>query len=103
MRLKTTNIKTDTDPKQWAIFPRQELIHKHINDYGMINPIVVDSEGNLQFGGCRLQYAVLRGWDEIDAIVCDDPNEIKKLQDEQSLFEYTFLEEQYIERKQQGQ
>ena len=69
----------------------------------MINPIVVDSEGNLQFGGCRLQYAVLREWDEIDAIVCDDPDEIEKLQNKQSLFEYTFLEERYIERKQQGQ
>ena len=103
MRLKIANIKTGTDPKQWAIFSRQELIHKHIDEHGMVNPIVVDSEGNLQFGGCRLQYAVLREWDEIDAIVCDDLDEITKLQDEQSLFEYTFLEERYIERKQQGQ
>ncbi len=97
------DVKTGTHPKQWAIFERQKLIHKHIDKHGMVNPIVVDSEGKLQFGGCRLQYAVLREWDEIDAIVCDDFNEIKKLQDEQSLFEYTFLEEQYIERKQQGQ
>ena len=98
-----SDVKTGTQPKQWAIFNRQKLIHKHIDEHGMVNPIVVDSEGNLQFGGCRLQYAVLREWDEIDAIVCDDPNEVKKLQDEQSFFEYTFLEEQYIERKQQGQ
>ena len=101
--MKVSDVKTGTQPKQWAIFNRQKLIHKHIDEHGMVNPIVVDSEGNLQFGGCRLQYAVLREWDEIDAIVCDDPNEVKKLQDEQSFFEYTFLEEQYIERKQQGQ
>ena len=101
--MKVSDVKTGTHPKQWAIFPRQELIHKHIDEHGMVNPIVVDSEGNLQFGGCRLQYAVLREWDEIDAIVCDDPDEITKLQDEQALFEYTFLEEQYIERKQQEQ
>ena len=97
------DVKTVSHPKQWAIFDRQRLIHKHIDEHGMVNPIVVDSEGNLQFGGCRLQYAVLREWDEIGAIVCDDPDEIAKLQDEQSLFEYTFLEERYIERKQQGQ
>ena len=101
--MKVSDVKTGTHPKRWAIFNRQRLIHKHIDEHGMVNPIVVDSEGNLQFGGCRLQYAVLREWDEIDAIVCDDPNEVKKLQDEQSFFEYTFLEEQYIERKQQGQ
>ena len=98
-----SDVKTGTHPKQWAIFDRQRLIHEHLDEHGMINPIVVDSGGNLQFGGCRLQYAVLREWDEIDAIVCDDPDEITKLQDEQSLFEYTFLEEQYIERKQQEQ
>tara|TARA_R100000654_G_scaffold5939_1_gene16038 strand:+ start:841 stop:1140 length:300 start_codon:yes stop_codon:yes gene_type:complete len=98
-----SDVKTGTHPKQWAIFDRQRLIHKHLDEHGMVNPIVVDSEGNLQFGGCRLQYAVLREWDEIDAIVCDDPDEITKLQDEQSLFEYTFLEEQYIERKQEEQ
>tara|TARA_R100000654_G_scaffold548_2_gene2090 strand:+ start:556 stop:861 length:306 start_codon:yes stop_codon:yes gene_type:complete len=101
--LKVNDVKTVSHPKQWAIFDRQRLIHKHIDEHGMVNPIVVDSEGNLQFGGCRLQYAVLREWDEIGAIVCDDPDEIAKLQDEQSLFEYTFLEERYIERKQQGQ
>lgn len=101
--LKVSDVKTGTRPKKWAIFDRQRLIHKHIDEHGMVNPIVVDSEGNLQFGGCRLQYAVLREWDKIDAIVCDDPDEITKLQDEQSLFEYTFLEERYIERKQQGQ
>ena len=101
--LKVSDVKTGTHPKQWAIFNRQRLIHKHIDEHGMVNPIVVDSEGNLQFGGCRLQYAILREWDEIDAIVCDDPNEIVKLQDEQSLFEYTFLEKQYIERKKQEQ
>ena len=101
--MKVSDVKTGTHPKQWAIFDRQRLIHKHLDEHGMVNPIVVDSEGNLQFGGCRLQYAVLREWDEIDAIVCDDPDEITKLQDEQSLFEYTFLEEQYIERKQEEQ
>lgn len=101
MRSKIADIKTSTDPKQWAIFPRQELIFKHIDENGMLNPIVVDSENNLQFGGCRLQYAILRGWNEIDAVVCDDPYEVTRLQDEQFLFEYTFLEEQYIERKQQ--
>jgi ATP phosphoribosyltransferase len=101
--LKVSDVKTGRHPKQWAIFDRQRLIHEHLDEHGMINPIVVDSEGNLQFGGCRLQYAVLREWDEIDAIVCDDPHEIEKLQNKQSLFEYTFLEEQYIERKQQGQ
>jgi len=101
--LKVSDVKTGRHPKQWAIFDRQRLIHEHLDEHGMINPIVVDSEGNLQFGGCRLQYAVLREWDEIDAIVCDDPDEIEKLQNKQSLFEYTFLEERYIERKQQGQ
>ena len=101
--MKVNDVKTVSHPKQWAIFDRQRLIHKHIDEHGMVNPIVVDSEGNLQFGGCRLQYAVLREWDEIGAIVCDDPDEIAKLQDEQSLFEYTFLEDRYIERKQQGQ
>jgi ATP phosphoribosyltransferase len=101
--LKVSDVKTGRHPKQWAIFDRQRLIHEHLDEHGMINPIVVDSEGNLQFGGCRLQYAVLREWDEIDAIVCDDPHEIEKLQNKQSLFEYTFLEERYIERKQQGQ
>ena len=101
--LKVSDVKTGKHPKQWAIFDRQRLIHEHLDEHGMINPIVVDSEGNLQFGGCRLQYAVLREWDEIDAIVCDDPDEIEKLQNKQSLFEYTFLEERYIERKQQGQ
>ena len=99
--MKLSDVKTGTDPKQWAICERQSLIHKHIREHGMINPIVVDSEGNLQFGGCRLQYAVLKGWDQINAIVSDDPREVKKLQDKQSLFEYTFLEDQYIERKQQ--
>ena len=100
--MKVSDVKTGSDPQQWAICPRQELIHKHIDEHGMVNPIVVGSDRHLKFGGCRLQYAVLKEWDEIDAIVCDDPNEIKKLQDEQSLFEYNFLEEQYRERKQQG-
>lgn len=100
MRLKIADIKTGTDPKRWAMFERQRLIHKHIDQNGMVNPIVVDNENNLQFGGCRLQYAILRGWNEIDAISCDDPYEVTRLQDEQSFFEYTFLEEQYIERKQ---
>ena len=97
--MKIADIKTDTNPEFWAIFERQKLIHKHIDENGMVNPIVVDSANNLHFGGCRLQYAVLRGWDEIDVIVCDDLKEVRKLQDDQSLFEYSFLEECYIERK----
>jgi len=100
MRLKVSEIKTDTDPTQWAVFPRQELIHEHLDRYGMKNPIVVNSKNELQFGGCRLQYAVLRGLEEIEVIVTDDMNEVRRLQDEQAMFEHTFLPEQYIERKQ---
>ena len=99
MRLKVSEVKTATDPTQWAIFRRQELIHEHLDQHGMKNPIVVNSRNELQFGGCRLQYAVLRGLEEIEVIVTDDMDEVRRLQDEQSLFEYTFLPEQYIERK----
>ena len=100
MRLKLNDIKTGSNPKQWAIFERQRLIHKHIDEHGVVNPIVVNSENELQFGGCRLQYAVLNNWTSIGVIVCDDLEEITKLQDEHSLFEYNFLDERYIERKQ---
>jgi len=99
MRLKLSEIKTGTKPEQWAIFERQKLIHKHIADYGMVNPIVVNSENELQFGGCRLQYAVLNNWKDIEVIVCDDASEVTRLQDAHSLFEYSFLDEQHIERK----
>jgi ParB-like chromosome segregation protein Spo0J len=100
MRLKLSDIKTGSNPKQWAIFERQRLIHKHIDEHGMVNPIVVNSENELQFGGCRLQYAVLNNWTDIEVIVCDDLEEVTKLQDEHSLFEHNFLDERYIERKQ---
>ena len=103
MRLKLSEIKTGGNPEQWAIFERQKLIHKHIDEHGMVNPIVVNSENELQFGGCRLQYAVLNNWSDIEVIVCDDLEELKKLQDDHSLFEYTFLNEKYIERKQSGE
>lgn len=66
----------------------------------MVNPIVVNSENELQFGGCRLQYAVLNNWTDIEVLVCDELKEVTKLQDEHSLFEYNFLDERYIERKQ---
>ena len=100
MRLKVSEVKTATDPAQWAIFPRQEMIHAHIDQHGMKKPIVVNSKNELQFGGCRLQYAVLRGLEEIEVIVTDDMDEVRRLQDEQAMFEYTFLAEEYIERKQ---
>jgi ParB-like chromosome segregation protein Spo0J len=100
MRLKINKIKTGTNPAQWAIFRRQELIHEHLDQHGMKNPIVVNSKYELQFGGCRLQYAVLKGLEEIEAIVTDDIDEVRRLQNQQSLFEYTFLPEEYIERKQ---
>ena len=98
--MKLSDIKTGSNPKQWAIFERQRLIHKHIDEHGMVNPIVVNSENELQFGGCRLQYAVLNNWTDIEVIVCDELQEVTKLQDEHSLFEYNFLDERYIERKQ---
>jgi len=100
MRLKLSDIKTGSNPRQWAIFERQRLIHKHIDEHGMVNPIVVNSKNELQFGGCRLQYAVLNNWTDIEVIVCDELQEVTKLQDEHSLFEYSFLDERYIERKQ---
>jgi hypothetical protein len=50
-----------------------------------------------------LQYAVLNNWSDIEVIVCDDLEELTKLQDDHSLFEYTFLNEKYIERKQSGE
>ena len=100
MRLNLSDIKTGSNPKQWAIFERQRLIHKHIDEHGMVNPIVVNSENQLQFGGCRLQYAVLNNWTDIEVIVCNELKEVTKLQDEHALFEYSFLDERYIERKQ---
>ena len=99
MLLKLSEIKTSTKPEQWAIFERQKLIHQHISENGMINPIVVNSDYELQFGGCRLQYAHLNGWDNIEVIICNEINEVRKLQDEHSLFEHSFLDEQYIERQ----
>lgn len=80
------------------MFERQKRIHAHISEHGMANPIVVNSDYELQFGGCRLQYAILTGWEYIDAIICDDPLEIQRLQDEQSGYEYNFLPENLIER-----
>ena len=99
MRLKLSEIKTGSDPKQWAIFERQKLIHKHIAEHGMANPIVVNSKSELLFGACRLQYAALNNWADIEVIVCDDMDEVTKLQDAHSFFEYSFLDEKYIERK----
>ena len=103
MRLNLNEILTGSDPKCWAIFERQRLIHKHIEQSGMVNPIVVNSKNELQFGGCRLQYAVLNDWKDIEVIVCDDLDEVRKMQDAHSLFEYSFLAEEYIERKQEKQ
>jgi len=99
MRLKLSDIKIGYNPRHSAIFERQRLIHKHIDEHGMVNPIVVNSKNELQFGGCRLQYAVLNKWEDIEVIVCDDASEVTRLQDAHSLFEYNFLDEQYIERK----
>ena len=98
MRLKASEVKTPTSPNQWAVFKRQKLIHKHIAEHGMVNPIVVNSKHELQFGGCRLQYAVFSGLEYIDVIVCDDPKEVRRLQDEQARYEYNFLPENLIER-----
>ena len=100
MRLRVSEVKTATDPKQWAVFERQERIHAHIAEHGMVNPIVVNSDHELQFGGGRLQYAVFAGWEDIDVIICDDPQEIRRLQDEHSGYEYSFLPEHLIERRQ---
>jgi len=97
--LKVSEVVTSTHPRQWAIFERQRQIHAHIAEHGMTHPIVVNSKNELQFGGCRLQYAVLNNLEYIDVIVCDDADEVKKLQDAHSNYEYTFLPEHLIERK----
>lgn len=65
----------------------------------MINPVVVNSNNELQFGGCRLQYAVLNGWKDIPVIVIDNLDEVRKKQKEMAMFEYTFLPEEFIEIK----
>ena len=65
----------------------------------MINPIVVSSNNELQIGGCRLQYAVLNGWEDIPAIIIDDLDEVRQKQKEMAMFEYTFLSEKFIEIK----
>jgi ParB-like chromosome segregation protein Spo0J len=70
-----------------------------MDEHGITNPIVVNSNYELQFGGCRLQYAVLNNLEYIDVIICDDLDELRRLQDEQSEYEYTFLPEHLIERK----
>ena len=100
MRLKVSEVKTGTDPRYWTIFERQKLIHEHIAEHGMVNPIVVNSNYELQFGGCRFQYAVLNGLEYIDVIICNGIKEINRLQDEQSGYEYNFLPEHLIERRQ---
>jgi hypothetical protein len=97
--LKVRDVVAGSDPRHWAIFERQRLIHKHIGEHGMINPIVVNSKNELQFGGCRFQYAVLNDWDKIPAVVVDDLNEVRRLQKEMAKMEYGFLPEQYIEIK----
>jgi len=65
----------------------------------MINPIVVNSNNELQFGGCRLQYAVLNEWEDIPAIIIDDLYEVRQKQKEMAMLEYTFLPEELIEIK----
>lgn len=102
MRLKVSDVKTGTSPKQWAIFERQRQIHAHMDKHGITNSIVVNSNHELQFGGCRLQYAVLNNLEYIDVIICDDLDEVKRLQNKQSEYEYTFLPENLIERKRKG-
>ena len=97
--MKVAEIKTGGDPRHWAIFERQKRIHKHIAENGMINPIVVNSNNELQFGGCRLQHAVLNGWEDIPAIIIDDLDEVRQKQKEMAMFEYTFLPEEFIEIK----
>jgi len=106
MRLPVSEIKTYTgkvkvlgsDPKSWAIFERQKAIHKHIDEHGMINPIIINSNKELQVGGCRLQYAILNEWQDINVIICDDPVEILNLQGMQANYEHTFLPKNLIER-----
>ena len=99
MRLRVSEVKTGTSPKHWPIFERQRQIQAHMDEHGITNPIVVNSNYELQFGGCRLQYAVLNNLEYIDVIICDDLDELRRLQDEQSEYEYTFLPEHLIERK----
>ena len=65
----------------------------------MINPIVVNSNNELQFGGCRLQYAVLNEWEDIPAIIIDALDEVRQKQKEMAMLEYTFLPEELIEIK----
>jgi len=106
MRLAVSEIKTwagkvktlDSDPKSWAIFERQKAIHKHLDEHGMINPIIINSNKELQVGACRLQYAILKRWQYINVIICDDPVEILSLQDMQANYEHTFLPQNLIER-----
>ena len=98
MRLPVSEIKTCSDPKSWAIFERQKAIHRHIDKHGMINPIIINSNKELQVGGCRLQYAILNEWQDINVIICDDPVEILNLQDRQANYEPTFLPKNLIER-----
>ena len=97
--MKVRDVVAGSDPRHWAIFERQRLIHTHIGEHGMVNPIVVNSKNELQFGGCRFQYAVLNDWDEIPAVVVDDADEVKRLQREMAAMEYEFLPEQHIEIK----
>lgn len=95
--MKVSDVKTESDPRHWAIFERQRRIHEHIAENGMINPIVVNSSNQLQFGGCRLQYAVLHGWEDIPAIVIDGVREVAQTQKQMAMLEYTFLPNELIE------
>lgn len=79
-----------------AIFARQACIFSSIGKRGMENPIMVDSESKLVMGGCRIQYAVLLGYDSIDAIIVEDPVEVKRLQKEFVKSEYDLIPEKYI-------
>jgi hypothetical protein len=45
---------------------------------------------------------VLNNLEYIDVIICDDLDEVKRLQNKQSEYEYTFLPENLIERKRKG-
>jgi hypothetical protein len=64
---------------KWAIFRRQYLIGLDIEENGLQNPIIVKKDGSRLIyvaSGCRIQYAVLRGYTHIDSLILEDDKEI---------------------------
>ena len=49
-----------------------------INEFGILEPIIIDSDGNLIAGFRRTSAAMLLGWDTVPAIRKDDLSELDK-------------------------